>query len=206
MICRYGRHGKETTGRCCAEPPSALRYQRYQCAHINGRFRKRSYRSGLRINPPRTLEECEGLLRELARRMHLPNGSVDVEDLVQIGQMVLWEGLQNLRARGMRVRPPALKVLLESAQLAMFHAIDPHLVQLSPVMPAEEGDVLDRWEDIVQDLPGAECKRTVFRQGRAWDFVPTCCESWGAPLPPGSCQPRPTSLCASPWHLPLARE
>ena len=206
MICRYGRHGKETTGRHCAEPPPALRYQRYQFGLIGGHFRKRSYRSGLRTNPPRNLKECDGLIWKLARRMHFQNGSVEVEDLVQIGQTVLWEGLENLRARAVRLRPPALKVLLESAQAAMFHALDRQLVSLESLSAPDGDEGADRWEDTVQDLPGAECNRTVFRQGLEWNFVPNCCESWGAPLPPGSCQPRPGSLCALPWHLPLAGE
>jgi hypothetical protein len=207
VIGRYGRLGKETSGRHCTQPPPDLRYQNFQFSNINGRLRKRSYRSGLGMNPPRTLEECEHLIPTLARRIHVPNVSVDVEDLMQIGQTVLWEGTQSLRARGARLRPAALKVLLEAAQSAMFHAIDPHLVQLPAEMVASSNDeAVDRWEDTVQDSPGASCNRTIIRQGGgAWEFVPNCCESWGAPLPPGACQPRPTPPCSSHLHLPFRR-
>ncbi len=242
MISRYTRYGREMSGRDCDEVPPDLRYQRYQFTHITGTFSERSYRSGLRIDPPQTLEECSGYIRRLAKKLYFRNVSVDVDDLVQIGETALWEGLQDLQARAIRLCPAALKVLLEAAQHAMFHAIDQLLVPF-PAPPRQDGreesgderqemtarlldagysyrhlqhlqkeydgleKVFSQWDsedsrDSFQRVPGAESNFTVFRRGCAWHFLPNCRHSWGAPLPPGSCQPRPTPLCPLPSHLP----
>jgi len=243
MIRRYGWHGVLTNSRHGVEPPAYLRYQPYQFTHLARRFRKRSYRSGLRVSPPRSLAECPGLIKKLAQKVYSPNGSVDVEDLVQIGEVVLQEGLQDLHARAIRPGAGALKAVLERVQHAMFHAIDQRLVPfVSGPTPdgregsGDEGQELTRrlfklgyssracqhpqkefhgpggafshWnsedsQDCFPGVPGAECNCTVYRQGSHWYFFPTCCASWGAPLPPGSCQPRPGLLCRFPRHLPL---
>jgi hypothetical protein len=60
------------------EPPPSLRFQRYQFAHLTGRWRKRSYRSELRVETPKAEEDCHRLLPELARRMFRRNGAVDI--------------------------------------------------------------------------------------------------------------------------------
>jgi hypothetical protein len=182
------------------------------------------------------------VIKRLAKKLHFRNVSVDVEDLVQIGETALWEGLRDLQARAIRLCPEALKVLLEAAQHAMFHAIDQLLVPFpAPARQdgrAESGDerqeiiarlldagysyrhlqhlqkeydglekVFSEWDaedsrDSFQKVLGAESNFTVFRRGLAWYFLPRCCHSWGAPLPPGSCQPRPTPLCPWPSHVP----
>jgi hypothetical protein len=178
------------------EPPPSLRFQRYQFAHLAGRWRKRSYRSALRVEPPKTEEDCHRLLPELARRMFRPNGAVDVEDLVQIGEMVLVDGLSRMRRRGVHMGPPAWKSLMEEAQSQMFHAIDEQVVEMELCR-----DTDDR---VTETLPGASCNVTVVRLGSGWELAPGVAESWGAPLPPGSCQPWPTPMCESPRHLPFA--
>lgn len=177
------------------EPPPSLRFQRYQFAHLAGRCRKRSYRSELCVETPQTEEDCHRLLPELARRMFRPNGAVDVEDLEQIGEMVLMKGLIRMRRRGVHMGPPAWKSLMEEAQSQMFHAIDEQVVGLE-----SRGDAEDR---ITETLPGASCNVTVIRSGSGWELAPGVAESWGDPLPPGSCQPWPTPLCTTPRHLPL---
>ena len=113
------------------EPPPSLRFQRYQFAHLARSLCKRSYRSGLCVEEPRTIEECHRLLRSVARRMFRPNGSVDLEDLVQIGETVLAEGKAQMRRRAIFPGPAALRSLMESVQSAMFHAIDDHVVNSS---------------------------------------------------------------------------
>ncbi|MBE0660338.1 MAG: hypothetical protein IH602_21775 [Bryobacteraceae bacterium] len=178
------------------EPPPSLRFQRYQFSHRAGRWRKRSYRSALRVEKPKTEQDCHRLLPELARRMYRPNGSVDLEDLMQIGELKLAEGLNRLKRRAIHPGPAALKSLMESAQSAMFHAIDQQVVGLE-----SGGDTEDY---ITETLPGASCNVTVIRRGSGWDLAPGVTASWGSPLPPGSCQPRPTPLCGSPGHLPLS--
>ena len=177
------------------EVPPSLRFQRYQFAHLAGGYRKRSYRSGLRVEAPRTVEDCHRLLPGLARRMFRPNGSVDEEDLVQIGEVKLAEGLNRLQLRAIDPGPAALKSLMESAQSAMFHAIDEQVVSM------ETGE--DAEAKVMETLPCAACTVTVVRCGSGWDHAPSVARSWGHPLPHGSCQPRPTPLCASPRHLPL---
>lgn len=177
------------------EPPPSLRFQRYQFAHLAGRWRKPSYRSELRVEPPRTEEDCHRLLAELARRMVRPNGVVDVEDLAQIGEIALVEGLRRMRRRGIHMGPPAWKCLMEAAQSQMFHAIDEQVVGLESC-----GDIEST---IAETLPGASCNVTVVRSGSGWELAPGVAESWGDPLPPGSCQPWPTPLCESPRHLPF---
>jgi hypothetical protein len=178
------------------DPPPSLRFQRYQFAHLTGRWRKRSYRSELRVETPKAEEDCHRLLPELARRMFRRNGAVDGEDLVQIGEMALMEGLAQMRRRGIRMGPPALKSLMETVQLRMFHAIDEQVVGLE-----SGGDTEDR---VTETLPGASCNATVIRCGSGWELAPGVAESWGDPLPAGSCQPWPTPMCASPRHLPFA--
>jgi hypothetical protein len=178
------------------EPPPSLRFQRYQFAHLAGRWCKRSYRSELRVETPKTEEDCHRLIPELARRMFRPNGAVDVEDLVQIGEMVLMEGLAQMGRRGLRMGPSAWKSLMEVAQSAMFHATDEQTVGLESC-----GDIESA---IAETLPGASCNVTVVRSGSGWELAPGVAESWGAPLPPGSCQPWPTPMCECPRHLPFA--
>jgi hypothetical protein len=177
-------------------PPPSLRFQRYQFAHLAGHWRKRSYRSELRVEPPKTEDDCHRLLPELARRMFRPNGAIDNEDLVQIGEIALMEGLRRLRRRGIHMERPAWKSLMEEAQSQMFHAIDEQVVSLK-----NGGDAEDR---VTETLPGASCNATVIRRGSGWELAPGVAESWGDPLPPGSCQPWPTPLCESPRHLPFA--
>ncbi len=239
MICHFGRHGQEHGSSSAEEPPSHLRYQRYQFSHIARRLRKRSYRSGLGVMVPQNIEGCRRLLRRLAEKVYIPNGSVDEEDLVQIGETMLWEHLPAPDSGALQRPAAAWRVLLETIQAEMFHAIDQQLTSLDTggtESGSEYGDdsaefharLLEagkrsqairrqptarrevttdwNWEDLpdsLPTLPGAQCNRTVFCQRGVWDFVPNCLESWGAPLPPGSCQPRPNPLCEMPWHLPL---
>jgi hypothetical protein len=179
-----------------SEPPPSLRFQRYQFAHLAGRWRKRSHRSELRVEPPKTEEDCHRLLPELARRMFRPNGAVGIEDLVQIGEIALMEGLRRMRRRGIHMEPPAWRSLMEEAQSQMFHAIDEQVVGWESCTDTE-----DR---VIETLPGASCNVTVARSGSGWELAPGVAESWGAPLPPGSCQPWPTPMCESPRHLPFA--
>jgi len=178
------------------EPPPSLRFQRYQFAHLAGRWRKPSYRSELRVEPPKTEEDCHRLLPELARRMFRPNGAIDIEDLVQIGEIALMEGVRHLRRRGVHMGPPAWKSLMEAAQSQMFHAIDEQVVGLESGVDADGR--------ITETLPGASCNVTVVRSGSGWELAPGVAESWGDPLPPGSCQPWPTPMCEAPRHLPFA--
>ena len=239
MICHFGRHGQEHGSSSAEEPPSHLRYQRYQFSHIAKRLRKRGYRSGLSVAVPQNVEGCRRLLRQLAEKVYIPNGSVDEEDLVQIGETILWEHLPTLDSGAIRRPAAAWRVLMETIQAEMFHAIDQQLISLDTIgteSGSEHGDdaaefharlweagkrsqVIRRqptalrevttdwdWEDLPDALPtlsGAQCNQTVYCQRGVWDFVPHCLESWGAPLPPGSCQPRPTQLCAVLRHLPV---
>lgn len=176
--------------------PPSLRFQRYQFSRLAGRWRKRSYRSALRVEKPKTEQDCHRLLPELARLMFRPNGSVAVEDLQQIGELALMEGLARMRRRSLRMGPPALKSLMETVQSRMFHAIDEQVVGLEASKDAED--------HITETLPGASCNSTVIRCGSGWDLAPGVAASWGGPLPPGSCHPCPTPLCESPRHLPYA--
>lgn len=178
------------------EPPPSLRFQRYQFSHVAGRWRKRSYCSKLSVEAPRTEEDCYRLLPALARRLFRPNGAVEVEDLEQIGELVLMEGLARMRRRALRIGLSALKSLMETVQSRMFHAIDEHVVSL------DAGK--DTNDHITETLPGASCNATVIRRGSGWDLAPGVTASWGDPLPPGSCQPCPTPMCESPRHLPYA--
>lgn len=187
------------------EVPRALRYQTCQFARPGKAFRQRSYRSGLRVETPRTVEDCHRLIPELARQMYRPNGSVDVEDLAQLGELALLEGLRNMQRRCIRPRMAALKALLESIQSAMFHAIDERQVSL-PTRRVPDGEAGEVEEPILETVLGAECNTTAFRNEGHWEFIPTCCQSWGDPLPPGSCQPRPTPHCSSPRHLPIVED
>jgi len=240
VICRFGRHGQEHGNSSAEEPPSHLRYQRYQFSHTGGRFRKRSYRSGLGVAVPKNVEGCRRLIRMLAKKVYVRNGSVDEEDLVQIGETLLWEHVPALDSGAIRRPAAAWRMLLETIQAEMFHAIDQQFTSLDSrgtssstsdcgdesaefharlLEAGKRSQVIRRqspalWEvttgwgreelpDALPTLPAAQCNRTVFCQRGVWDFVPDCCESWGAPLPPGSCQPRPSSLCEMPRHLPL---
>jgi len=207
VIRCYTSHGTDATGGRFDEAPVSLRFQRYQFAHLAGNITRPCYRSGLQVSVPRNVGEFRLLVKTLARKLHRANGSVSEEDLVQIGELTLLEGLRDLQARGIRPRPSALKVLLEAAQSAMFHAIDYRLVQLE----LADGSCGDEQhvdgggaERLTGEWVGASCNVTVLRSGISWEFVPGCHESWGMPLPLGSCQPRPTSSCAAPYHLPLA--
>jgi hypothetical protein len=216
-----------------------LRYQRCQFSHIARRLRKRGYRSGLSVAVPQNVEGCRRLLRQLAEKVYIPNGSVDEEDLVQIGETTLWEHLPAPGSGAIGRPAAAWRVLMETIQAEMFHAIDQQLTSLDTSgteSGSEQGEdpvefharlleagkrsqVIRRqptalrevttdwnwedWPDALPTLPGAQCNQTVFCERGMWTFVPNCLESWGAPLPPGSCQPRPSSLCEMPRHLPL---
>ncbi len=190
------------------EPPPHLKFQRYQFAHVPGRFRKRSYRSQLSVAVPKKVEECHRLIGKLARRIYLPNGSVDVEDLVQIGEMVFCEQVAKLGASIIQKPTVALRILMEKVQWAMFHAIDQHQVSLperSKDSTASSGEYLSELTADAGDknVPITECNNTVARGKNGWDFIPSRYQSWGTPLPPTLCQPNPTSLCACARHLPL---
>ena len=136
--------------------------------------------------------------------MKMRNGAVDKEDLIQIGWLVLLEGHRELMRRSIEPRRAAWKSLLERAQAAMFHAIDQKLIgfDLRHGGDGEEEESTQPWEATLQPIYGHS---TVVREGGNWEFHPSVCEAWGAPLPPGSCQPRPTSLCCQPRHLPIVQ-
>lgn len=86
----------------------------------------------------------------------------------------------------------------------MFDAIDHKLIgfDLRHGGDGEEEEYKQPWEATLQPIYGHS---TVVRCGNDWEFHPSVLESWGTPLPPGSCQPRPTSLCRQPRHLPIVQ-
>lgn len=210
MISHHTRHG-QVGGRGVDEQwPAQLLYQRYQFSSLSGRFRKRSYRRSLRVEVPKDVADCHRLIRKLAKKIYIPNNSVDVEDLVQTGEAVLAEQLPSFETGIVRRPEVAWRILMETIQSEMFHSIDQRLVSLSGTVARmgkddEDDDCAEISElsDSCLSLPVAQCNRTVSRSGMSWYFLPDCCASWGTPLPPGSCQPWPGSLCESPWHLPV---
>ena len=124
------RRGHRIGFRIWAEVPVSLRYQRYQFTQITGEFRARSFRSGLRVKPPRDLDDCRSQLKQLANSIYIRNGSVDVDDLVQIGEVAILEQERDWERRGIQPRPKAWEQMFENAQKAMFDAIDQHSVAL----------------------------------------------------------------------------
>jgi hypothetical protein len=143
------RRGHKITLQVWEEVPVFLRYQRYQFTQITGSFRKRSFRSELRVKPPQDPGECHGQLKQLAQDIHLPNGSVDVEDLVQIGEIALLEQTRDWEKRGIQPPPKAWQKLLTDARRAMFHAIDQHSVTLGSQRDSRTNEA---GGDEIQDL------------------------------------------------------
>lgn len=138
-----------------AEVPVSLRYQRYQFTQIAGEFRPRSFRSGLRVKAPRDFDECRSQLKQIANKIYIRNGSVDIDDLIQIGEIAILEQVRDWERRGIQPRPKAWQQTLEHAQKAMFHAIDQHSVTLGSerARRAVEGD-----SDEMQDIAARLCE------------------------------------------------